>query len=69
MAIWLVKYWPCLKCDLDDPGSGRELPRFRIVPEGEPDRWIAQTNADLPPDAQEEAALIMADALSKALGG
>jgi hypothetical protein len=68
MATWLVEYWPGLNCDPDNPSAVQELPRFRIVPEGEPNRWIAETNPDLPPEVQEEAALLIADALSKILG-
>jgi hypothetical protein len=66
MATWLVNYWPGPNCDLDDPR--RELPCFRIVPQDEPDRWIAQTNPHLPWEVQEEAALLIAEALSKVLG-
>jgi hypothetical protein len=68
MAIWLVEYWPYVNCDLDDPGVGRELPCFRIVPADDPERWIAQTNPHLALEAQEEAALLMAEALSQVLG-
>jgi hypothetical protein len=42
--------------------------RFRIFPQDDPATWIAQTNASLPQDVQEEAALLMAEALSHALG-
>lgn len=59
MAIWLVKYWP---------GSMSERPCFRIAPEDDLERWIAQTNPDLPPKVQEESALLIAEALSELLG-
>ena len=68
MTVWLVEYCPYIKSSLEFPVSEEEIPCFRIFPEGEPDRWIAQTNEDLPREAQEEAALIMARALSKSLG-
>jgi hypothetical protein len=68
MARWLVEYLPGLNCHPDDPAVGQELPRFRIFPEGEPDRWIVRTNENLPLEVQEEAAAILAHALSKALG-
>jgi hypothetical protein len=68
MARWLVEYLPGLNCHPDDPAADHELPRFRIFPEGEPDRWIVRTNENLPLEVQEEAAAILAQALSKALG-
>jgi hypothetical protein len=68
MARWLVEYWPLLSADLDDPRWGCELPCFHVFPEGEPERWIVQTNANLPPEVQEEAAILIAEALSKILG-
>jgi hypothetical protein len=68
MATWLVEYWPCLNCDLDASGTQRELPCFRIFPEGNPERWIARTNETLPREVQEEVAVFLAHALSKALG-
>jgi hypothetical protein len=66
MATWLVE---CVNRDRDSSKAGLGLPRFRIFPDGEPDRWIAQTNPSLPLQVQEEAALMLADALSKALDG
>ncbi len=68
MARWLVEYCPLLNCDLDQPDAGQEIPRFRIFPDGEPERWIAETNPNLSPEVQEEAARLIADALSKLLG-
>jgi hypothetical protein len=68
MTMWLVEYLPYIKSDPDAPELGEEIPCFRIYPEDEPERWVAQTNEDLPREVQEEAALIMADALSKILG-
>jgi hypothetical protein len=68
MTIWLVEYFPYVKSDPDSPELGHEIPCFRIYPEDDPERWIAQTNEDLPREVQEEAALIMAEALSKILG-
>jgi len=56
MAIWRVEYCPDIKCNLDDPNAGQEIPRFRIYPEDDPERWIAETNPNLPRDVQEEFA-------------
>lgn len=68
MTTWLVEYSPYLKSDPDWPELEHEIPCFRIFPEDHPERWIAQTNEDLPREVQEEAAVIMAEALSNALG-
>ncbi len=68
MTTWLVEYRPCPTCDPDDPGAERELPCFRIVPEDNHERWIAQTNPHLPRKVQEETALLIAEALSQILG-
>jgi hypothetical protein len=68
MTTWLVEYCPYIKSDPDSPELEQEIPCFRIFSEDEPERWIAQTNEELPREVQEEAALIMAAALSKALG-
>jgi|HubBroStandDraft_6_1064221.scaffolds.fasta_scaffold788033_1 hypothetical protein len=69
MAEWLVEYNPYLIRDHSGlSAEERELPCFRIFSEDNPERWIAQTNEDLPRDVQEEAALIMAAALTRALG-
>jgi hypothetical protein len=68
MTTWFVEYSPYIKSDPDSPELGHEIPCFRIFPEDDPERWIAQTNEDLPREVQEEAALIMADALSRILG-
>jgi len=65
MARWLVE---CVDPDPDSSKTGLALPRFRIFPEDEPDRWIAQTNPGLPLQVQKEGALLIADALSKVLG-
>ena len=68
MARWFVDYCPLINCDLKQPDFGLEVPRFRIFPEGERERWIAQTNPNLAPEVQEEAALLIAEALSQLLG-
>jgi hypothetical protein len=72
MARWFVEYYPYLPgpSDLvDRPAlAGIEVPCFRIFPEGERERWIAETNPDLPRDVQEEAASVIAEALSNLLG-
>ena len=67
MTTWLVAYCPYLKPDPDFPSREHKIPCFRIFPEDDPARWIAQTNEGLPREVQEEAALIMARSLSKAL--
>jgi hypothetical protein len=68
MARWLVEYSPQLNRRPDDPVPGHRLPRFRIFPEGEPQRWIAETNPDLPLEVQREIALLIAESLSQLLG-
>jgi hypothetical protein len=68
MATWFVEYRPYIKSDPDFAEPAQEIPCFRIFSGEEPEHWIARTNEELPPEVQEEAALIMAAALSKALG-
>ena len=71
MAKWLVEYRPYMNRDLTArPGLAgiAEIPCYRIFPEGDRERWIAETNPDLPRDVQEEAALLIADFLSQILG-
>ena len=68
MATWHVAYVPAPEPDLGDPTEAEgEGACFCIFPDGEPERWIAKTNPALPPDVQEEAALLMAAALTKAV--
>ena len=68
MTKWLVEYLPQVNTDLRHAEAGREIPCFRIYPEGEPERWIAQTNPALPPEVQQEMALQIAQDLSNLLG-
>jgi hypothetical protein len=68
MAIWRVAYDPLVNCDINGRQAGHEIPCFRIFPEGDPERWIARTNPNLPAETQEETALLIADALSNLLG-
>ena len=68
MARWFVSYCPHLEYDWASPGAEFEIPCFRICPEGEPHRWIAQTNPDLPVDVQAECAQLIAAALTDLLG-
>jgi hypothetical protein len=68
MTKWLVAYCPYVKSDPNAPEREHEIPCFRIFPEDDPERWIAQTNEDLPREVQEEIAVIMAEALSNVLG-
>jgi hypothetical protein len=73
MARWFVEYYPYLSgpSDLvDRPALAGifEIPCYRIFPEGERERWIAETNPDLPREVQEELAFLIADALSNLLG-
>jgi len=67
MTTWLVEFFPQVESDPHSPGLGQEIPCYRIFPEHEPERWIAQTNAALTQATQEEFALLIADALSKIL--
>jgi hypothetical protein len=68
MARWSVAYWRSEEGDADAPDGVREMGCFRVFPEGEPERWIAQTNPDLPLEVQEEFALQIAEALFNLLG-
>ena len=68
MAIWRVGYCPHVNCDLEAGDAGREIACFRVFPEGEPERWIVETNPDLSREVQEEAAMLIAEFLSKILG-
>jgi hypothetical protein len=68
MTEWRVAYWPRQDYDPANPSLGYERPCFRVVPEGNLEGWIAETNPDLPREVQEEAAVFLADALSKAFG-
>ncbi len=68
MAKWQIGYSSFVNCDLEKPETGTEIPCFRIFPEGEPERWIVQTNPAPPPDVQEEMALQIAYALFNLLG-
>jgi hypothetical protein len=68
MAKWQVEYGTWMNWDLHSPEAGIEIPCFRIYPEGEPERWIVQTNAALPRGVQEEMAYQIADALFNLLG-
>ena len=68
MTTWLVEYYPYVKFDPDHPAGESEIPCFRIFPEDAPDKWIAQTNENLPREVQEEVAFFIAEALSKLLG-
>ena len=63
MAVWLAAYYTNINCE---PGnSGSEGACFRVHPEGETERWIAETNSALPTAVQEEIALMIAEALTK----
>ncbi len=68
MAQWFVAYCPSLDWAQNDPTVQIEIPRYRVCPVDEPERWIVETNADLPPEAQEECAFLIAEALSKLIG-
>ncbi len=68
MAKWDAAYWSLVNCDLDDPDAGAEVLRLRIFPKGEPERWIAEINPDLPREVQEDFASLLADLLSNFLG-
>jgi len=66
MAKWQVEY-RAVNFDLA-PEAGVEIPCCRIFPEGEPERWIVQTNPGLAREVQEETALLIAEALFNLLG-
>jgi hypothetical protein len=68
MARWQVEYGAWVNCDLESQKAGVEIPCFRIYPEGEPERWIVQTNPALPRKVQEDFALDIAEALFNLLG-
>jgi hypothetical protein len=68
MAKWQIEYKACVNCDPESRDAGLEIFCFRIFPEGEPERWVAQTNPALPPEIQEEVALQIADALFRLFG-
>ncbi len=68
MTTWFVQYWPLPSGDIDPHDAGSEIACFRICPEGEPDRWIVQTNPNLPRQVQEETAHLVAELLSELLG-
>ena len=65
MARWQVAHWHS-----DDGSENRAgQPRcLRVFPEGEPERWVVQTNPALPREVQEEIALQIAAALFALLG-
>jgi hypothetical protein len=65
MAQWFVAYCPSLDWAYDDPSVQCEIPRYRVHSSDDPERWVVETNADLPPAVQEDIALLIADRLSK----
>lgn len=67
MTRWLAEYLPVVNDDLDNAKAGRELPCFRLYPEGEPERWVVATNPDLLLETQQEFAQIIAEFLSALL--
>jgi len=68
MAQWFVTYCPSLDWAHHDPSVQREIPRYRVCSVDDPERWVVETNADLPREVQEDIALLIADGLSKLLG-
>jgi hypothetical protein len=68
MARWLVAYCCPEEGGAETRDAARQTVCLRVFPEGEPERWIVQTNPALPPDVQEEMALLIADALFNLLG-
>lgn len=65
MADWFVAYCPSLDWAHNDPSVQVELPRYRVYSHDDPGLWVAETNADLAPEVQEEIAFLIADRLSK----
>ena len=47
------EYLPYYVADSDGTAGKREIPCFRIHPEDDAERFVAQTNEDLPRDVQE----------------
>jgi hypothetical protein len=62
---WRVLLYP--EPVVREGGAPRSGPFFRIFRGDDNARWVAQTNADLPRETQEEFALLIADALTKIL--
>jgi hypothetical protein len=74
MAKWLVKYAPHAP-RLEElarrpvlAGVALERPCFRVCPADQPERWIVETNPNLPREVQEEFALQIAQGLFDLLG-
>lgn len=65
MAQWFVAYCPSLDWSHSDPSVQREMPRYRVHSADDPERWVVETNADLPREVQEDIALLIADRLSR----
>lgn len=69
MTTWRVMYCPTFQYDWAQPSDGvHEIPCYRVVPEEDPERWVAQTNPNLVREVQEDVALRLAYALNRALG-
>ena len=66
MAKWQVEAY--VNSDLESREVGSQIRCYRVFPEGEPERWIVETNPALPPEVQEETAILIADALFNLLG-
>ena len=66
--LWVAAYCPALKPAKYDPSVSVEVPRYRVVPVGGSDRWIAETNTAFSRELQEQCAQLIAEALSKAFG-
>ena len=68
MARWFVAYCPSRDWTYANPFVQREIPCYRVYSYDDPERWVVETNTDLPREVQEDIAFLIADGLSKLLG-
>jgi len=62
--LWVAAYCPALKPAKNDPSVSVEVPRYRVVPVRDSDRWIAETNTAFSRELQEQCAQLIAATLS-----
>ena len=63
-ALWVAAYCPYLEAATNDLTVSVEVPRYRVIPAGNADRWIAETNPEMSRELQEECARLIAETLS-----
>jgi len=66
--LWVAAYCPALERGKNDSSAQVEVPRYRVVPVGDSDRWIAETNTAFSRELQEQCAQLIAEALSNLFG-